>query len=217
MTQLNCVYTANATLTEPKMPLHLHIAVTIGRIRNCKCRATAGWFVRQHIDRLVKQPQPMCWCHRSCGADIDCATNARTEPFRSMNFEIVWTHKLNLRIVVIVLGGDCHTEKILNEQFQNHISFWYNRDTTQLQLLHSRLNMSVGTSSFPYIRGMQKNNFYVSYLLYVRYLTHIPIQDTKKNINKPSFLVWWSGKIIVPLQSLLVIRGNQNGYTGLRV
>jgi hypothetical protein len=86
-----------------------------------------------------------------------------------------------MRIVVIVLGGNCHTEKILNEQLQNHISFCYKRD---YNLLQPKLSINGATPPLPYIRVIKKNNFYLSYLLYLRCLNHIPIQHPpppKKN------------------------------------
>lgn len=65
------------------------------------------------------------------------------------------------------------------------------------------------TPPFPYIRDMQKNNFYLSYLLYLRFLNHITIQNTKK-VNNFSFSV---RKRIVPLQPLQIIKGDKNWCT----
>lgn len=45
--------------------------------------------------------------------------------------------------------------------------------------------MSGATPPFPYIRVMQKNNFYLSYLLYLRYLNHSPIQPPTLPPQKP--------------------------------
>jgi len=93
-----------------------------------------------------------------------------------------------MRLFVIVLGGKLSNEKVSNKQFQNQISFCCN----SYNLLQPTLSMSGATPPFPYIRVMQKNNFYISYLLYRRYLNHIPIQHIKKKnpVYKFSFLVW---------------------------
>ena len=67
------MYTANERLTGPKTPLHLHTAVTTGRITNCNCQQVAnvvqrpvGSFVRISTDSSSSR----------C-ADIGCIPNAR--------------------------------------------------------------------------------------------------------------------------------------------